>query len=106
MKSKPGSKLTKKKKTRPKWLKSPFGRRIRTGKAELSPKLCCADTLQQYSEKQEWKLRNNMKRCLGKVLETGHCEKQPKKPHTEKQTEMKIKTSESKEVRPLKEGSS
>lgn len=47
-----------------------------------------------------------MKRYLGKVLETGHCEKQPKKPHTEKQTEMKIKTSESKEARPVKDGGS
>lgn len=87
----------------PKWLKSPLGRRIRTGKAELSPKLCCVDILQRYPENEEWKLRNNTRRCTGKVLETGHCEKQPKKQHTEKQTEMKIKTSESKEVRPVKE---
>lgn len=39
-------------------------------------------------------------------METGQCGKQPKKPCIEKQTEMKIKTSESKEVRPMKEGGS
>lgn len=39
-------------------------------------------------------------------METGQCKKQPKKPCTEKQTEIKIKTSESKEVRPMKEGGS
>lgn len=33
-------------------------------------------------------------------METGQCKKQPKKPCTE----IKIKTSESKEVRPMKEG--
>lgn len=35
-------------------------------------------------------------------METGQCKKQPKKPCTE----IKIKTSESKEVRPMKEGGS
>lgn len=39
-------------------------------------------------------------------METGQCEKQPKKSCIEKQTEIKIKTSESKEVRPTKEGGS
>ena len=39
-------------------------------------------------------------------MEIGQCEKQPKKPRIEKQIEMKIKTSKSKEVRPMKEGGS
>lgn len=39
-------------------------------------------------------------------METGQCKKQPKKPHIEKQIEMKIKTSESKEVKPMKGGGS
>lgn len=34
------------------WLQSPFGRRIKTGKAEMSPELCCAAILQRYSERQ------------------------------------------------------
>lgn len=38
-------------------------------------------------------------------METGQCEKQPKKPCTEKQTN-KNRDSESKEVRPMKEGGS
>lgn len=46
------------------------------------------------------------KKCLGKGTETGQCEKQPKKPCIEKQIETKIKTRESKEVMPMKEGGS
>lgn len=88
------------------WLQSPFGRRIKTGKAEVSPELCCAAILQRYSERQNWKLRNYKTRCLGRGTETEQREKRPKKPHIEKQTEMKIKTSESKEVRPMKKGCS
>lgn len=39
-------------------------------------------------------------------METGQCEKDPKEPCTERQIQIKIKTTESKEVRPMKEGGS
>lgn len=60
----------------------------------MSPKPCCADTLFRYSERPEWKLRNYKRIHLEGKMETGQCEKQPKKSRTEKQIEIKIKTSE------------